>query len=377
MDFEARMIIARPRSSLAVLAIAALTTGCLAQSYDIPRDELLRLANTPAVDRGAHIHAVQRFSTADEPSPAPAWSRDDPAAVPPGYAYSPSGYYVPRVYLGWGVPYYSPYYYGPTAVTRDRGLPASSGGRLSSGKSSSKDGGAVLVAAIAAGVAIGVGLAITEGLRYDGYLGVHPHHPIHLVDDDGRERIVALDELTPDQIGHDRAILVAHEGAGTWLRDRAPLQRAGGTFEFGLGSDHLALPRGGVDGLGWRFALGYFPTQWMGVLLDTRLAGHTELDQSSWHAYRMGAEVQWYPIQLWRLHLGGFGGAGMNWAGSTGFQQPDTDTTHQYVDFGGLAQIDLTARLALTFRWIEDWLPGAQDVQERVNSSWSLGLAVY
>jgi hypothetical protein len=298
--------------------------------------------------------------------------------VPPGYAYSPSGYYVPHVYLGWGMPYYSPYYYGPTAATREGGLPASSGGRSTGFKSSnSKDGGAILAAAIVAGVIVGVGLAVTEGLRYDGYLGVHPHHPIHLVSDDGQEAIVPLDQLTPEQIRGQRAILVGREGAGTWLRDRAPLDRAGGAFEFGLGSDHLALPHGGADGLGWRFALGYFPSKWMGVLLDTRIAGHTELDDSSWHAIRLGAEVQWYPIQLWRVHLGGFGGAGYNWSGSNGFAQASTDATHNYVDFGGLGEIDLTARLALTFRWIEDWLPGATDVQVTTNSSWFVGLAVY
>lgn len=374
------------RAWTAVLLVTTLCTGCLSASYEIPRTELEKLVQVPPADRGAHIRAVQRFSTAEDLDPAPAWppvERNAPA--PDGYVYGPRGYFVPSIYLGWGYPHYSPYYYGPTAATSEGALPRSGGGG-SSGSKSSKDGGPLLVAAILAGVVVGTALVFSEGMRYDGWVAVHPHHPVHLLGEDGSQHTVPLDELTPAQISGQRAVVVGPEGAGMWLRRRASLDRQGFTFQFGLGGDHLALPdqpsgpHDGVDGLGWRFALGYFPTRWTGILLDTRLARHSEADGSSWHAYRAGIEGQWMPLQFWRVHLGGFGGAGQNWAASSPGEfgaLPTTDTTRTYVDFGGILEIDLTTRLGLTFRWIEDWLPNAPATVQRMANSWSLGLAIY
>lgn len=145
---------------IAGLLVATLCTGCLSQSYEIARTDLERLVQAPPAERGAHVRAVQRFSTADDPEPAPTWQPADRNAPPPdGYVYGPRGHFVPHLYLGWGYPYYSPHYYGPTAATRDGGMPRS--GSSPSSSKSNKDGGALLAAAIVAGVAIGVGLAFT------------------------------------------------------------------------------------------------------------------------------------------------------------------------------------------------------------------------
>ena len=49
-------------------------SGCLSNTYEVPRDEMQRLVSAPPDQRGGNVHAVQRFGTATDPPPAPAWS---------------------------------------------------------------------------------------------------------------------------------------------------------------------------------------------------------------------------------------------------------------------------------------------------------------
>jgi hypothetical protein len=368
--------------------LAVLTTGCLGHLYEVSPRELERLTQTPPEQRGQHIRALQQFSFADEPAPAPAWAPPH-EPPPPGYTYySDVHYWVPDLYLNFGRPTYTP---PPPRVSVHGASPvggSSGGGGGSSGGGSGgggsigsggKDGGLLLVATIVAGVAVGAGLTLSEGLRYDGVVAIHPHHPLHLLHENGHEELVALDELHPGHLRRGtRALIVAHEGAGMWELGRAPLDRQGFTFQWGAGADRLALPGGhSPSGMSFRFALGYFPLPQLGLLGETRLQGFNDGRTGSFYNARAGLEAQLMPVALWRLHLGGFAGFGRSWYGSGGSALPDTEGSRPYLQFGALAELDLSTRLGLTFRWTQDYLPGAGSATPPLTTSWNVGFSVY
>ena len=374
--------------------LAVLSTGCLGHLYEVSPRELQRLTQTPPEQRGESIHAVQQFFFADDPAPAPAWAAPS-EPPPPGYSYYSGGHYhVPDLYLDFGRPTYRPPP-PPTPTVHDAspvgGSPdapptrgGSSGGGGSKGGGGSigsggKDGGLLLVAAVVLGVAVGVGLTVSEGLRYDGAVAVHPQHPLHLLHEDGHEELVPLDQLHPGHLRRGtRALLVPHEGAGMWELGRAPLDRKGFTFQWGAGHDRLALPGGhSPTGTGFRFATGYFPLQQLGFLGEMRLQGYNDGRSSSFYNVRLGLEAQFMPVALWRLHLGGFAGLGRSWYGSGGSALPDTEGSRPYTHFGVMAEIDLTTRLGLAFRWTLDYLPEADPYTPPLTSSWTVGFSVY
>lgn len=372
----------------ASILIALLTSGCPGHQFEVSRSELERLVRLPPEQRAQNIYSVQQFSTASEPTRAEPWMPPE-GAPPPGYVVGPwrsYGYYwVPDYYLDWGAPTYRPpsnaivasnvHDATPVGQTKPSGSSSSSGGGAAG---SIKDVDALLAAAVVAGVVVGMTMAITEGARYEGSVAVHPHHPVHLWRSNGTQDIAALDELTPEDLRNvDRATLLGDEGAGLWQRGSAPLNRKGFSYQFGLGEDGLVLPgERSLRGLGYHFALGYFPHRRFGLLLDSR----AQFDGSGTETYynvRAGLEAQWYPLQLWRLHVGPFAGAGQAWWASAGGSLPTTEVAGPYVSFGGLAELELTTRLGLTFRWGEDWLPTASAGTSRFTHAWSLGLAVY
>jgi opacity protein-like surface antigen len=371
-------------SSLLTLTtlVAMLTSGCLGHHYEVPRTELERLVRTPPEQRGQNIHAVQQFTTATEPQPAEPWHPPE-GPPPPGFVRGPDGiFWVPDIYLDWGMPTYR-----SRSIT-GRGGPAiheATGVGQAATRSSSKASAdaikavdKLLLAAVVVGVAVGVGMAASEGARFEGSVAVHPHHPVHLWYRDGTQGITALDELSAEDLTTvTHASLMGDEGAGLWERGPAPLNRKGFTYQFGAGEDHLALP--GVRGprsLGFHFGLGYFPTRQLGVLAHSRLQ-FNDSDARSYYNVRAGLEAQWYPLHLWRLHLGPFAGAGTSWSASGGDELPTTQANRPYLTFGGLAEFELSTRLGLTFRWTQDWLPSTHADTSRLISSWSMGLAIY
>jgi hypothetical protein len=380
--------------------VALMVSGCLGHHYEVSRGELERLVQTPPEERGRNIYAVQRFSTADDPEPASPWETP-PGEPPPGYVSTQHGHWVPSFYIDfYGTPYYQPPIYRPSLVATASDVhgssagagvhgsspvagSTSSGGGSSGGSSSGSLGNLngidkLLVLAVVVGVAVGVGLAATEGARYEGSIAVHPHHPVHLWHRDGRQSIVALDELTAEQLGTvSEVTLSGEEGAGMWLSGAAPLNRAGFSYQFGMGNDSLALPRGlSARSPGFRFALGYYPTKKFGLLADTRLQFRDDAFSGFYNA-RLGLEAQWYPLSLWRLHLGPFAGAGRAWSATAGAGLPTTQVARPYIAFGALAELELTTRLGLAFRWTQDWLPTSNPDTRGFVSSWSLGFSVY
>ncbi|HEX8824319.1 MAG TPA: hypothetical protein VF794_30640 [Archangium sp.] len=379
---------ARPaRLHVLTTLVALLTSGCLGHFYEVQRPELERLVRAPAQERGRDVYAVQQFSTAAEPEPAPLWVSHS-GEPPLGYSMGLHGHWVPDFYIDYGAPYYDPP--APRPSNHHEAVPvgyASSGGGSSGSTGTSKSASVgssinnvdkLLVAAIVVGVAVGVGLAASEGARYEGTVAVHPHHPVHLWYQGGRQDIVALDELTPEHLrGVERATLSGREGAGLWLRGAAPLNRKGFSYQFGAGEDSLGLP-GGLNprSLGFRFALGYFPVKKLGLLVDSRLQSGGD-GTGGFYNVRAGLEAQWYPLALWRLHLGPFVGGGQSWSASAGGGLPTTQGERPYVSFGGLAEFEVSTRLGLTFRWTQDWLPTASPGTRDFISSWSVGLAIY
>lgn len=380
-----------PRRALRLPALAALvgmlTSGCLGHYYEVSRPEMERLVQTPPEQRGQNVYALQQFSTADEPEPLPAWPTPE-GEPPPGYTTGVySSYWIPNFYVGYGEPAYhapAPPAVPPTAASAHSATPvgkaSSSGGSHSSGGSVGNLNGVdkLLVAAIVVGVAVGVALAVTEGLRYEGTLAVHPHHPVHLWYRNAQYTTIALDELRQEDLrGLERATLAGPEGAGMWLREAAPLNRQGFSYQLGMGNDNLALPgHQNERGAGFRFALGYYPTQKFGLLLDSRIQLRDTTDSSLYNV-RLGLEAQWYPLVLWRLHLGPFVGGGQTWSATGGAGLPSTQGPRPYVAFGALAEFALTTRLGLVARWNEDWLPTAGASTQRLNDSWSVGFAIY
>lgn len=365
-----------------VTLCALLTSGCLGLQYEIPRTELERLVRTPPEQRGQAVHAVQQFTTASEPDPADPWQQPE-GEPPPGYGASLHGHFwIPNVYLEWGPPTCRPNFAwsGPPSPHEATAVGHAATKASSSSSSSGNIGNVdkLLLAAVVVGVAVGVGMAASEGARYEGTVAVHPHHPVHLWYHNGRQGITALDELSAEDLRTvSRASLMGDEGAGLWERAPAPLNRQGFTYQFGAGEDHLALPGTLSErGLGFHFALGYFPARSFGLLTHTRLQ-FDDAEEHSFYNVRLGLEAQWYPLHLWRLHLGPFGGVGTSWSASAGAELPDTQAQRTYLTFGGLAELELTTRLGLTFRWTQDWLPSTREDGSRLISSWSLGLAVY
>jgi hypothetical protein len=361
---------------------AVLSSGCLGHLYEVQRTELERLVMKPPQERGQDVYAVQQFSVVSEPEPAPAWTPPE-GAPPPGYSVNTYGYWVPDLYLHYGAPTYDPPYYGPGpsgvhAATPVGSTPDDSSSGGGSSNSSIQGVDKLLVVAIAVGVAVGVGLAASEGARFEGSVAVHPRHPVHLYRDGGGQRIVPLDELTFDDLRNvETAMLSGHEGAGLWQRHTAPLNRKGFTYQFGAGNDSFALPgqqswRSG----GFHFALGYFPSKRWGLLTHSRIQLGDEASYSFYNV-RLGLEAQWYPLTLWRLHLGPFIGGGQSWAASAGPAMPAMSGERPYVSFGALAELELSTRLGLTFRWTEDWLPTVGGDTQALNHSWSVGLAIY
>lgn len=362
-----------------VTLVAMLTSGCLGHYYEIPRAELERLAHEHPKARGENVYAVQQFTTAAEPEPAPPWY-PPPGEPPPGYSMGLHGYWVPDFYVEFGMPYYLPpeppqgFVHGASPAT----------GTVSGGGSGGGSGGSIgdmdrlVVVLVVVGIVVGIVLAATEGVRYEGSVAVHPEHPVHLWHRDGTQSIVRLDELTPEHLRDvSSATLSGREGAGMWLRGAAPLNREGFSYQFGAGDDQLALPGGrSPRGLGFRFGLGYFPTKTFGILTDTRLQSN-EAHGGSFYNVRLGLEAQWYPISLWRLHLGPFVGGGQSWFASEGGALPTTSGQRPYVSAGVLAELELTTRLGLTFRWGQDWLPSTRGDTPHFSHAWSVGFAVY
>jgi len=208
------------------------------------------------------------------------------------------------------------------------------------------DGDQALVAIVVlAAAAMTVGLVATEGMRYDGWMQLDRDQPIHLMHDDGTEEVIYLSELGPQHIGLGDAVITESEG-GTYRVQRAPLWREGAVWRMEVGRIQVPTPDDKVPtSFGVSMGLGYFPLQQLGFLLTSSFAWGSQAG-GDYLGIQYGLEADFIPLQLWRLHAGIYGIAGMGFFEAEGGQLA-TESFHEPVlEVGGIGELDLTTRLA-------------------------------
>jgi hypothetical protein len=393
-----RRIPVRPAAVLAAVAFALCGTGCLSHEYRVSQAELVRLAQLPPEARGARIRVVQELGqrrgdaieAVEEPQSqiaADGWDGDVDLSLDVnlegggrhggGHARGPGLHPA-----------------GARPVTALHGRPVGAPGAHSGGVRPSSGGGggglsnlmpsggggggkgeelvviAVIVVAIAALAA--VGLAVTEGMRYDGEVAAAPGQRLYIGSGDA-ERAVALADLTPaDAAAASGAILRDDEGWGLHHAGRAPLDRRGVAFKVDLGGFSALLDHYSVGGFASHIQLGVFPWQRLGLLASWDIAAGSDARGSVFARHGLALEAQAFPVQWGPLSLGLFGHGGPSLA---------TDARGELVGvpaFGGgaLVELALTTRLALTFR--ADWTATRADGDTWAPSrSFSGGLAIY
>ncbi len=359
----------RTHNLLAALLLLLTLPGCLAKSYEIPTDELQRLVTVPPQERGQVVRAVQRLASADEPARAPAWApqaadfpgdetptdRGDAVYAPyqprPTFGYV---YILPPLYLGYGPPAYysrSPEVGGPSPGGFYSG--ATSRGASTARGDAKAAAAALVAAAVAVALVATIGFAATEGVRYDGIVAVHPHHPLHLIAANGRERLIGLDELTRFDIDPTgTAIIVADEGAGLWQRGRAPLDHTGWTWQFGGGwmMQQVARDRA-LGGYVFHMNLGGFINPWLGIVGSVEAgAGSDTVTTGDMWFLRYGADLVWLPVHLGVWHFGPRIGGGLQYLNTGGGDWGYLSATQPYATFGIESEIAMTTRMAFSIR---------------------------
>ncbi len=358
--------------------------GCLSNEYVIPKTELLRLAQLPPEQRGQRVQVVQNIGDrrgeaidTTQPPPPPQEYPQGQAYGPPPAGYAPEGDLEegPDSHVGVGVgiliapgppvplggPHPGPGV-GPRALPGPRGpvggvpgraapttphgprSPGSGGSKLGGGGGSKNELAAVI---IAAALVATVGMVATEGARYDGSVAMYPWQPLHLKEAGGQEREVPLAQLTPaDASSTSQAVVMDDEGWGLMRLGRRPLDRQGFAFKLDLGALHASTSTFSANGFATNLQLGYFPHRAFGLLAGWAFSGGSDADGKSYYRHTLALEAQVFPVSVWRLHLGGFGHGGVQYADDA------SAGTRQGAAFGGglIVELALTTRLALTAR---------------------------
>src|SRR5690606_31876438 len=198
----------------------------------------------------------------------------------------------------------------------------------------------IIVAAAAA-----VGLAATEGARYDGWVELHPMHPVHLYGWDGQYRQMPLAYVAPGGATWSRRAVV-RDSDGSWRPlGRAPLDRAGWTYSVLLGSGQTPLPGTRARGFASHIQLGRFVTQEVGLLLDFGLGWSQDERGDMIYDSRSAVELQVMPVDAGIVHAGVFGQLGV------GYRLDDRveglDRRGYFYGGGAMLQLELTTRLAV------------------------------
>ncbi|HTM19360.1 MAG TPA: hypothetical protein VL172_02595 [Kofleriaceae bacterium] len=327
------------RLSALVLALSVASTGCLSHSHVIPHDELLRLSQVPPDQRGRQVRVVQGFQSEDDPPEAP-------------YAGRESGGGAVGVVVVSDSPAPGP---APSSGVPDNSAKA---------KSDKAYVYVILAAALA------VGLAVTEGSRYDGWVQLHPMHPVHLLGPNGEYTWRPLAQIDPETAMWARKAIV-RPSEGPWVElGRRPLSRAGLSYAMTLGYAEMPSELGTEQhGFLSHIAFGYFPEQTIGLYFDIGLGwgynpnGDTIVDSR----YVLQAQVM--PVAAGKLHLGLFGQGGI--AGRFEDNVPDGATRGTIYGGGAIAELELTTRLGLIVRG------GVTHIFDFNSADLGVGIAVY
>jgi hypothetical protein len=168
--------------------------------------------------------------------------------------------------------------------------------------------------------AVAAGLALSEGARYDGWVELGPAYPIHLFGPHGEYAWIPLSELTPEAVAWtSKALIRPSEGPFRPL-GRAPLNRVGFTYSVLLGAAEIPshaerAGRTNVDtgepGFLGHIQVGYFPVQFVGVLLDFGLGFRKNSLGDSIYEGRNALELQLLPLSAGNIHAGAYGDIGV------------------------------------------------------------------
>jgi len=169
------------RLSSLLLAGLLVGSGCAAQSYQIPTNELQRLSMAPPETRGARVLVSQEVGGSEVNSAETVGPDTEIILVPRIYI---GGTYTRGERNGGGVGAGGGggYSGGGGGVSGPNSGGGSSGGgkgglgKLGSGGGDGKAAAVVIV--VAAAVALFV-IAGIEGSRFDGWVQMHPMHPMH------------------------------------------------------------------------------------------------------------------------------------------------------------------------------------------------------
>jgi hypothetical protein len=318
---------------VAVLTVIALT-GCLGSAHRIPKRDLQGLAATPPEQRGDHVRVIQGFASEDQPPNAPRTQGNAVLVV------------------------HGPVHVGPHASHK----PANKA-KLGKIKAEKAEHWIILAALVA------VGLAATEGARYDGWVKLHPMHPVHLYGPNGEYGWVPLAQLDAETAAWARKAYVRpQEGPWTEL-GRAPLNRRGWTYSVLLGGGEIPSTTGSTEaGFMSHIQLGHFPTKFVGVLFDIGLGWREDETANTVFNSRFALELQALPVSAGSIHAGGFGqfGTAARFDDGTG-----DDSRGALYGGGGLLQLEITTRLAITAR------AGLTKVHGETVSDFGLGLSIY
>ena len=395
---------------LVAVLLVVPAAGCLSSTYVIPRQDALALTQLAPERRGDSVRVVQEIF-ADTPERAPSVTGSTQLDLAPrvyvfggvsgGSGVGGSG--VGGGAVGGGTVAVAPPGGGGTVgVTPGGGTvgaaptagtvgvtpapggtapggtapnPSGSGGTGggsggSGGSGGGGDGTAVVVVVVVAlSAVVALVLAGTEGARYDGWARLNPMHPVHVLASDGSTSWVPLALLDAQTAAAATELLVSEDEGPFLTLGRAPLNRVG--FVYGMEGGVASLRgRRGLTGAAFaaHVQLGFFPLQQLGLLFDT-LLGLGDRDGNTLVNAQFGGELQALPLALGPVHLGAFGRVG------TASPTQRDERWALSVGGGGLVQLELTTRLALTLRG------GATYVNEArggvVTGEGMLGLAVY
>lgn len=350
--------------------VLAVVTGCGTTSYKIPGSELQRLAMVPPAQRGQSVRAIQQLSDADVGPPAPVTAETQVVIFPDVVVYDDGG--RRRVHGGgWG-----PHANvggnsgGGVNVHSTGGGGGHSGGHGGSLGGGGGDGKAEAIAILVVAATALVVAAAVEGSRDDGYVQLHPMHPLYLFGRDGSRAVMPLAALDPDSAAFSRyAIVRSNEGPWHWL-GRAALDREGFTYAMFGGIGTYQSADGSKDtGTATTIQLGYFPEQHIGVVTNLFFGWRDNKELQTLFETRYTLELQGYLAQAGALHFGLYGGGG----GATRLEDgvDGGNSSSIALQGGALIQLDFNTRLALTARI------GQTYAHEERMSEAMLGLCVY
>ncbi len=339
---------------LTLVGFLPVAVGCTSNQYVIPHDELARLAATPPLQRGARVRVVQELGD----------RRSDPVRVtvaPPEEAPPPAGDETgPEVRVdlstGGGSNGGSARWQG--SGPRGGGVRAGGGGHGASFHGGGGGGGgggngdaALLALIIVVAVVVAVGLVSSEGIRFDGFVAMSSAQPVHLRAADGTEAILPIADLSPELAADSvEAKVMDDEGYGISRLDRVPLDRRGGVFKLDSGTIAFGSPGGAAVGPAMDVQLGVFVTRRVGLLVSLGFAGGSASGAGGLiPRHALAAELQAFPWNVGRVHLGLFAGGGMAMTQKLVDGLATTVTGPAAVG-GALAELDVTSRMALTLR---------------------------